>query len=140
MHGKSGFIISPNYPVQYPANYQCTWEIVAAVGNNIQLTLEDFLLESSPNCEEDSLVIYDVGMMFHKQLCGNMRNKVFTSKGNKMILVFKSDASLQEKGFRLHYKTGMVLYVIFICSSGTQYHFFVKIAFNHWCLFERRCD
>lgn len=106
LHGKSGFIISPNYPVQYPANYQCTWEIVAAVGNNIQLTVEDFLLESSPNCEEDSLVIYDVGMMFHKQLCGNMRNKVFTSKGNKMILVFKSDASLQEKGFRLHYKTG----------------------------------
>lgn len=42
----TGVIESPNFPHAYPHNSNCTWTIVAPLGNRINLTFSHFSIES----------------------------------------------------------------------------------------------
>nr|CAD7455080.1 unnamed protein product [Timema tahoe] len=44
--GYRGVIESPNFPLSYPGNMDCTWNITATQGNKLNLTFSHFELES----------------------------------------------------------------------------------------------
>jgi hypothetical protein len=53
----SGQFTSPGYPRGYPNNTECEWTITVDWGQSVELTVEDFSIESSPNCRLDSVTV-----------------------------------------------------------------------------------
>ena len=46
----TGFIISPNYPGNYPNNKVCNYTILGRTGDVVRVNFTDFTLESSAAC------------------------------------------------------------------------------------------
>ncbi|XP_071943824.1 uncharacterized protein [Antedon mediterranea] len=109
---EEGIVTSPKYPDNYPNGATCRTLIEAPEGMTIQLQINDFNLEKDGDvigvCESDfdTLSIYDgkddntEDMEWYGEYCGNMINKTFISSSNYTYLVFKSDSSATEKGFK----------------------------------------
>ena len=119
MHWKlSGYIDSPNYPAKYPHNEVCQNLIKNSFGNRTALVFEDFDLERSENCTNDSLKIYD-SMMSESTLmstrCGN-DTRQYVSTSNLTSLLFTTDSDISCTGYRIHYK-GM-----FVCTFRYKIH------------------
>ena len=45
LRGQSGIISSPHFPLEYHNNADCTWTILAELGDTIALVFIDFQLE-----------------------------------------------------------------------------------------------
>lgn len=98
----SGVFTSPCYPSDYPNSQACKWIIRAPHGFIIQLTFSDFDIEEAPGCIYDSLTL-DNGES-PMNLCGiTAKGLSYNSTGNEMIVSFKSDFSIQKKGFNASY-------------------------------------
>uniref|UniRef100_A0A8C2TAC3 Adhesion G-protein coupled receptor G6 n=1 Tax=Coturnix japonica TaxID=93934 RepID=A0A8C2TAC3_COTJA len=98
----SGVFTSPCYPSDYPNSQSCKWVIRAPHGFIIQLTFSDFDIEEAPGCIYDSLTL-DNGES-PMNLCGiTAKGLSYNSTGNEMIVSFKSDFSIQKKGFNASY-------------------------------------
>jgi len=52
-----GFIMSPNFPDNYPKQMNCIWTINVPDSNQIELNISQFSLEESFECELDFLEI-----------------------------------------------------------------------------------
>ncbi|KAK2518950.1 Adgrg6 [Columba guinea] len=86
----------------YPNSQACKWIIRAPHGFIIQLTFIDFDIEEAPGCIYDSLTL-DNGES-PMNLCGiTAKGLSYNSTGNEMIVSFKSDFSIQKKGFNATY-------------------------------------
>ncbi|KAJ7402839.1 adhesion G-protein coupled receptor G6 isoform X1 [Pitangus sulphuratus] len=86
----------------YPNSQACKWIIRAPHGFIIQLTFIDFDIEEAPGCIYDSLTL-DNGES-PMNLCGiTAKGLSYNSTGNEMIVSFKSDFSIQKKGFNASY-------------------------------------
>uniref|UniRef100_A0A663M924 Adhesion G-protein coupled receptor G6 n=1 Tax=Athene cunicularia TaxID=194338 RepID=A0A663M924_ATHCN len=98
----SGVFTSPCFPSDYPNSQACKWIIRAPHGYIIQLTFIDFDIEEAPGCIYDSLTL-DNGES-PMNLCGiTAKGLSYNSTGNEMIVLFKSDFSIQKKGFNASY-------------------------------------
>ncbi|NXH67571.1 AGRG6 protein, partial [Hydrobates tethys] len=98
----SGVFTSPCFPSDYPNSQACKWIIRAPYGFIIQLTFIDFDIEEAPGCIYDSLTL-DNGES-PMNLCGiTAKGLSYNSTGNEMIVSFKSDFSIQKKGFNASY-------------------------------------
>ncbi|XP_057263111.1 adhesion G-protein coupled receptor G6 isoform X4 [Pezoporus wallicus] len=98
----SGVFTSPCFPSDYPNSQACKWIIRAPHGFIIQLTFIDFDIEEAPGCIYDSLTL-DNGES-PMNLCGiTAKGLSYNSTGNEMIVSFKSDFSIQKKGFNATY-------------------------------------
>ncbi|XP_064025175.1 adhesion G-protein coupled receptor G6 isoform X3 [Pogoniulus pusillus] len=98
----SGVFTSPCFPSDYPNSQACKWIIRAPHGFIIQLTFIDFDIEEAPGCIYDSLTL-DNGES-PMNLCGiTAKGLSYNSTGNEMIVSFKSDFSIQKKGFSASY-------------------------------------
>ncbi|XP_030355672.1 adhesion G-protein coupled receptor G6 isoform X3 [Strigops habroptila] len=98
----SGVFTSPCFPSDYPNSQACKWIIRAPYGFIIQLTFVDFDIEEAPGCIYDSLTL-DNGES-PMNLCGiTAKGLSYNSTGNEMIVSFKSDFSIQKKGFNASY-------------------------------------
>ncbi|NWY26946.1 AGRG6 protein, partial [Pheucticus melanocephalus] len=98
----SGVFTSPCFPSDYPNSQACKWIIRAPHGFIIQLTFIDFDIEEAPGCIYDSLTL-DNGEN-PMNLCGiTAKGLSYNSTGNEMIVSFKSDFSIQKKGFNASY-------------------------------------
>ncbi|XP_042651915.1 adhesion G-protein coupled receptor G6 isoform X4 [Tyto alba] len=98
----SGIFTSPCFPSDYPNSQACKWIIRAPHGFIIQLTFIDFDIEEAPGCIYDSLTL-DNGES-PMNLCGiTAKGLSYNSTGNEMIVSFKSDFSIQKKGFNASY-------------------------------------
>ncbi|NXL61133.1 AGRG6 protein, partial [Chordeiles acutipennis] len=98
----SGVFTSPCFPSDYPNSQACKWIIRAPHGFIIQLTFIDFDIEEAPGCIYDSLTL-DNGET-PMNLCGiTAKGLSYNSTGNEMIVSFKSDFSIQKKGFNASY-------------------------------------
>ena len=53
----SGSFTSPNYPLAYPMETECIWEIETEPGTRVELTVNNFEIESSPGCYFDYLKV-----------------------------------------------------------------------------------
>ncbi|NXQ12331.1 AGRG6 protein, partial [Peucedramus taeniatus] len=98
----SGVFTSPCFPSDYPNSQACKWIIRAPHGFIIQLTFIDFDIEEAPGCIYDSLTL-DNGES-PMNLCGiTAKGLSYNSTRNEMIVSFKSDFSIQKKGFNASY-------------------------------------
>lgn len=52
-----GFIMSPNFPDDYPKLMDCIWTINVPVSNQIELNITQFDLEENFECEFDFVEI-----------------------------------------------------------------------------------
>lgn len=100
--------MSPNYPIRYSENQECTWEITTDIGRKINLQfIERFVVEDKPNCTSDSVLIYDwIDNKFTEigKVCGRNRLPNFNSTLNKMKVIFRTDAVVNLDGFKAQWK------------------------------------
>lgn len=93
--GKSGSIISPNYPRSFPSFSDCVWRVKAPIGRYISLRFQEFTGINGTNskCLVDSIEIRE-GHSNEAPLIGRycIQNipPVIVSKGHKMYIYFKS--------------------------------------------------
>ncbi|XP_076233982.1 tolloid-like protein 1 tolkin [Calliopsis andreniformis] len=103
-----GTITSPNYPDHYPGLKDCVWHFVTKPGHRIKLVFKVFEMESHQECAYDHIAIYDGDSPDSHVLgkfCGNKEPHPILATGNQMYMVFKSDSSVQRKGFLATHST-----------------------------------
>ncbi|XP_029672193.1 tolloid-like protein 2 [Formica exsecta] len=97
-----GTITSPNYPDYYPSRKDCVWHFTTKPGHRIKLVFKVFEMESHQECAYDHIAIYDgdsADSLTLGRFCGTKGPHPILATGNQMYMVFKSDASVQRKGF-----------------------------------------
>ncbi|XP_030069532.1 ovochymase-1 [Microcaecilia unicolor] len=95
---------SPDYPVRYPDDVDCTWVVFSISGTIIKLQIKDFLTENSVGCSLDSLKVYDGpnnSSWLLATFCGSKNNITLKSSGSYLTLHFQTDKSLGERGFKV---------------------------------------
>uniref|UniRef100_A0A8C9Y1H6 CUB and Sushi multiple domains 2 n=1 Tax=Sander lucioperca TaxID=283035 RepID=A0A8C9Y1H6_SANLU len=106
LRGPTGVITSPNYPVQYDNNANCTWLITATdTSKVIKLTFEDFDLERGYDTLTvgDGEVVGDQKTIFHV-LSGTTTPDLVVSTSHQMWLNFKTDDTSGSLGFKVSYE------------------------------------
>ncbi|XP_055074905.1 CUB and sushi domain-containing protein 2 [Misgurnus anguillicaudatus] len=106
LRGPNGVITSPNFPVQYDNNANCTWIITASDPSKvIKLTFEDFELERGYDTLTvgDGAVIGDQRTVFHV-LSGSTTPDLVVSTSHQMWLNFKTDDTSGSLGFKVSYE------------------------------------
>ncbi|KAL7745333.1 hypothetical protein ACLKA6_015352 [Drosophila palustris] len=106
LRGESGSFRSINYPKVYPNDIECHWQIHAPLGNTIELTVLNMDIEESTNCTKDVLVISNsLQESFPTERhCGHHNKMIITSAGHKLYVNFKSDGSINGRGFEATYR------------------------------------
>ncbi|XP_013928304.1 PREDICTED: CUB and sushi domain-containing protein 1-like, partial [Thamnophis sirtalis] len=106
LHGPSGIITSPNYPVQYEDNAHCVWVITTLDPEKvIKLAFEEFELERG----YDTLTVGDAGKVGDTRtvlyvLTGSSVPDLIVSMSNQMWLHLQSDDSIGSLGFKAVYQ------------------------------------
>ncbi|XP_046557391.1 LOW QUALITY PROTEIN: bone morphogenetic protein 1-like [Haliotis rubra] len=103
-----GEISSPNWPNFYPSRKDCVWHFTTKPGHRIKLTFHDFELEPHQECTYDHIIVFDGDDNSARSLgkfCGSKQPDPITSSGNRMYMVFYSDASVQRKGFHAEHES-----------------------------------
>ncbi|XP_067664524.1 deleted in malignant brain tumors 1 protein-like [Haliotis asinina] len=119
------YLTSPGYPDKYLSNLYCVWHITAPQEKMIHVKVVDSELESSADCRFDIVKAFD-GVTNQSSLLENWcddRAPTFQSTGNTMLIIFRTDGSVNKKGFRLKYSATETPYVcstnISVTASGT---------------------
>ncbi|XP_029700072.1 mannan-binding lectin serine protease 1 [Takifugu rubripes] len=107
-----GVVQSPNFPEPYPREARLRWNISVPEGFRVALSFSRFDLEPSYLCEYDSVQVEAEGEVL-ALFCGQEETdtesvpaqRVITSPGNRLSLLFTSDFSDEERysGFQAHY-------------------------------------
>ncbi|GFY72843.1 dorsal-ventral patterning tolloid-like protein 1 [Trichonephila inaurata madagascariensis] len=103
-----GEITSPNFPDYYPGRKDCAWLFTTTPGHRIKLVFHEFELEPHQECAYDRISAYDgqdEDAPTLGKFCGSKVPHPILASGNRMYLLFKSDASVQRKGFRATHTT-----------------------------------
>ncbi|XP_070574535.1 uncharacterized protein [Ptychodera flava] len=99
-------IMSPKYPLNYPANAHCEIDIKNPESDNcILITFDDFYLDSSQDCNDDNVNIWDVtARNTTKRYCGTAKPRRWLSTTSHARVTFKSDDTRQARGFKATYQ------------------------------------
>ena len=99
---RSTFITSPRYPHSYPPNSECVCSVVTQRNQRLLVrTAADSVLEWTPGCRADVLVIYD-GSEQTLVRCGHLPLGLnVTSHTHTIFVAFRSDEQRQHNGFWL---------------------------------------
>lgn len=104
----NGEIFSPNWPDSYPSRKDCAWLFTTTPGHRVKLVFIEFDVEPHQECAYDHIVVYDGASLDTNTLgrfCGGKLPHPLVSSTNRMFLSFKSDASVQRKGFKAAHGT-----------------------------------
>jgi cubilin len=103
--GTSGSLQSDNHPQTYPNGQHKTYTITAPAGKVVEVEFDYFVLEAHDNCAYDYLMAKDGdGSVLMKKKCGKTKPAQFTSKTNKVTIIFHTDSSVTATGFKLSWK------------------------------------
>uniref|UniRef100_A0A452SF62 Complement C1r subcomponent-like protein n=1 Tax=Ursus americanus TaxID=9643 RepID=A0A452SF62_URSAM len=102
-------LTSPGYPEPYLKGQESSTDIEAPEGFAVRLVFQDFDLEPSQDCEQDSVTITASGMD-PSRFCGQQGSPLgsppgqreFVSPGNRLRLTFRAPASSQDGTTGLH--------------------------------------
>ncbi|XP_066581573.1 protein tolkin [Prorops nasuta] len=122
----AGTITSPNYPDYYPGRKDCVWHFTTAPGHRIKLMFKVFEMEPHQECAYDHIAIYDgdsPDSLTLGRFCGTKEPHPIVATGNQMYMVFKSDASVQRRGFLATHTT--------VCGGHLQATERVKHLYSH---------
>ncbi|KAL4084328.1 hypothetical protein QTP88_028152 [Uroleucon formosanum] len=101
-------ISSPNYPDSYPGRKDCVWHFTTTPGHRIKVLFDTFEMEPHQECAYDHITFYDGPTPDSQTLgrfCGSKIPHPIVSSSNQLYLAFKSDASVQRKGFLATHST-----------------------------------
>lgn len=121
-----GTIMSPNYPDFYPSKKDCIWHFITTPGHRIKLAFDTFEIEAHQDCSYDHVAIYDgdsTDSLMISRYCGSKPPHPVISSGNQLYMVFKSDSSVQKKGFSAHHST--------VCGGQLHANTRVKHFYSH---------
>ncbi|XP_046641719.1 tolloid-like protein 1 [Daphnia pulicaria] len=121
-----GEVLSPNYPHPYPARKECVWHFTTTPGHRIKLVFHEFEIESHHECAYDHVALFDGDSSEDTTLgrfCGLKAPHPIVASGNELYMVFKSDASVQRKGFQATHAT--------VCGGHLQATTGVKHFYSH---------
>nr|XP_012218853.1 PREDICTED: cubilin-like [Linepithema humile] len=111
-HDETGIITSPFYPNPYHSSKTCIYEIIMQpITKGIILTIEDLDIEGTnpQNCYYDYMEIYDgdnENATKLATLCGEHTPDIpYYSTYNYMYIKFKTDNSVERRGFKANYTT-----------------------------------
>ncbi|KAM9305449.1 embryonic protein UVS.2-like [Gastrophryne carolinensis] len=103
----TGVITSPNYPMNYPSNAYCHWNITTNTKFKITFTSLD-IENTTGGCRFDKLKIYngrDLAILYKSpDICGQTLPSPIKSYVNTMQIIFTSDSRIERAGFRLVYE------------------------------------
>lgn len=109
----SGTFSSPRFPSIYPNNINCHWGITQAAGYRVKLFFPFMDLEDrnslSGECDYDSVTVYDGDSQADAVLgrwCGRERPPSLISRGNKLLVVLRTDRNGAYRGFTAAYLGG----------------------------------
>ena len=103
LRGLHGQLASLDYPLLYPNNVACSWDIEVPTGYLIQLTFHSFDLEYSPKCRADYVEIKQ-GMDISwstvmGRYCGTSLPPVLLSNYPKVYIDFVANSLARYRGF-----------------------------------------
>lgn len=151
--------MSPNYPRHYKHNSECEWDIRAPANYSIEIMFHDFQLESTFSCKGvNRPCICDYVEILKETGHGNMtrtgiycmmRNyppRVIDIPSSHVTVIFRSDATISERGFLAKYKmrplySGITFLVsrsvILRCTSNLLFlflfHFSLSLLITFLC-------
>lgn len=99
LSGKYGCLASPGYPGNYPSSQVNSYQILVSKGSHVELTFHKFRFEAHGSCAFDYVEIVDPSSGSRRKYCGTNKPPMQISRGNSLIVNFKSDGSVQDKGF-----------------------------------------
>ncbi|XP_049480976.1 complement C1r subcomponent-like protein isoform X2 [Panthera uncia] len=102
-------LTSPGYPEPYVKGQESSSDIEAPEGFAVRLVFQDFDLEPSQDCGQDSVTVSSSGMDPNR-FCGQQGSPLgsppgqreFVSPGNRLRLTFRAPASSQDRTTGLH--------------------------------------
>lgn len=108
LYGPKGTLHSPRYPLRYPSRSDCLWKIQGRRGKKVFLSFEMFDLENERQCKYDYLDIQSKyssssNMRPIGRFCGKMKPPLIGTRGGELWVKFKSDGTVQRRGFRAKY-------------------------------------
>ncbi|KAK4820985.1 hypothetical protein QYF61_009451 [Mycteria americana] len=105
LFNSSGSLQSPSYPLNYPDNADCLWQI--QVTNNFRIMLTFGNIQLQGGCQNDYIEIYD-GTPDTSPLLGRVCSSsdlTYTSSSNFMTVRFHSDSRYSNRGFHAEYQS-----------------------------------
>ncbi|XP_016138350.1 signal peptide, CUB and EGF-like domain-containing protein 2 [Sinocyclocheilus grahami] len=104
----TGYIESPNYPGNYPANIECTWTITPPPKRRILIVVPEIYLPIEDECGDylvmrksslpNSVTTYETCQTYERPIA-------FTSRSKKLWIQFRSNEGNGGKGFQVPYVT-----------------------------------
>ncbi|XP_053208506.1 cubilin-like [Panonychus citri] len=110
LNSPNGIVTSPNYPNPFNVPGECLWKIRTSDGSRLVVNLIDLELDSSLNCTQNVLIIYDGPTDQDSQLlvaCNQKQldNNLITSRGNELtIKLITNESTSYVKGFKFSYQ------------------------------------
>ncbi|XP_053208270.1 cubilin-like [Panonychus citri] len=110
LNSPNGIVTSPNYPNPFNVPGECLWKIKTSDGSRLVVNLTDLELDSSLNCTQNVLIIYDGPTDQDSQLlvaCNQKQldNNLITSRGNELtIKLITNESTSYVKGFKFSYQ------------------------------------
>lgn len=104
-----GHLESPNYPEEYQSSKECVWKLSVPQDYQVALKFQSFEIENHDNCVYDYVEVRDghnndsplIGVY-----CGYKIPPDIKSTGNKLLVKFVSDGSVQKAGFSATFMKG----------------------------------
>ncbi|XP_058164888.1 signal peptide, CUB and EGF-like domain-containing protein 1 isoform X2 [Dasypus novemcinctus] len=104
----TGYIESPNYPGDYPANAECVWHIAPPPKRRILIVVPEIFLPIEDECGDvlvmrksaspTSITTYETCQTYERPIA-------FTSRSRKLWIQFRSNEGNSGKGFQVPYVT-----------------------------------
>ncbi|XP_041793071.1 signal peptide, CUB and EGF-like domain-containing protein 2 isoform X4 [Chelmon rostratus] len=104
----TGYIESPNYPGNYPANVECTWTINPPPKRRILIVVPEIYLPIEDECGDylvmrksslsNSVTTYETCQTYERPIA-------FTSRSKRLWIQFRSNEGNSGKGFQVPYVT-----------------------------------
>lgn len=117
----TGHLESPNYPDGYQSSKECVWKLSVPQNFQVALKFQSFEIENHDNCVYDYVEVRD-GHNADSPLigvyCGYKIPPDIKSTGNKLLVKFVSDGSVQKAGFSATF------------MKGESFQFHVRSSFN----------
>ncbi|KAM6203858.1 scavenger receptor cysteine-rich domain-containing protein DMBT1 [Sarcoramphus papa] len=103
LFNSSGTLQSPSYPLNYPDNADCFWQI--QVMNNFRIMLTFGSIQLQGGCQNDYIEVYDGPpntSPLLARICSSS-DLTYTSSSNFMTVRFHSNSRYSNRGFRAEY-------------------------------------
>uniref|UniRef100_A0A8C1ZJF1 Discoidin, CUB and LCCL domain containing 2 n=1 Tax=Cyprinus carpio TaxID=7962 RepID=A0A8C1ZJF1_CYPCA len=130
----SGSLASLGYPLSYPSNCVCEWEISVTTGHTIIVRIADLDIDTN-NCQVSYLRFYNghgPGRMEIVKFCGGRewRDAVIQSEGHQVTVQFMSGPHNNGRGLFLSYTKSQHTDLITCLEKGKH---FSEAEFSKFC-------